>query len=70
MKKHLLFPEHPHILHGGDYNPDQWLETPGIIDDDFRLMELSHCEVFSVGIFSRSQLAGTGGRQVHLRLAG
>ena len=27
------------ILHGGDYNPDQWLETPEIIDRDFELME-------------------------------
>ncbi|MBR4663802.1 MAG: beta-galactosidase [Lentisphaeria bacterium] len=62
MKKHLLFPEHPHILHGGDYNPDQWLETPGIIDDDFRLMELSNCSVFSVGIFSWSQLEPEEGR--------
>ena len=23
------------ILHGGDYNPDQWLENPKIIDRDF-----------------------------------
>ena len=62
MKKHLLFPDHPHILHGGDYNPDQWLETPGIIDDDLRLMELAHCEVFSVGIFSWSQLEPEEGK--------
>ena len=62
MKRHPLFPEHPHILHGGDYNPDQWLETPGIIDDDFRLMELSNCSVFSVGIFSWSQLEPEEGR--------
>ena len=62
MKKHLLFPDHPHILHGGDYNPDQWLETPEIIDDDFRLMELSHCDVFSVGIFSWSQLEPEEGK--------
>ncbi len=62
MKRHLLFPEHPHILHGGDYNPDQWLETPGIIDDDLRLMELAHCDVFSVGIFSWSQLEPEEGR--------
>ena len=21
-----------HVLHGGDYNPDQWLHIPGTID--------------------------------------
>ncbi|MBQ6596421.1 MAG: beta-galactosidase, partial [Lentisphaeria bacterium] len=62
MKNHLLFPDHPHILHGGDYNPDQWIETPGIINDDFRLMELAHCDVFSVGIFSWSQLEPEEGK--------
>ncbi len=45
----------PWILHGGDYNPDQWLGTPEIIDDDFRLMDESACNAFSVGIFSWSQ---------------
>ncbi|MCQ2351993.1 MAG: beta-galactosidase [Victivallaceae bacterium] len=62
MKKQLLFPDYPHILHGGDYNPDQWLDTPEIIDDDFRLMELSHCGVFSVGIFSWTQLEPEEGK--------
>ncbi len=41
-----------HILHGGDYNPEQWLETPKIIDEDFRLMKLAHCNAMTVGIFS------------------
>ena len=44
------------ILHGGDYNPDQWLETPEIIDRDFELMEKSGCNTFSVGIFSWTML--------------
>lgn len=42
----------PHMLHGGDYNPDQWLDYPGIIDEDIRLMPLAHCNVMSVNIFS------------------
>ena len=25
------------ILHGGDYNPDQWLHVPGTVDRDFEL---------------------------------
>lgn len=44
------------ILHGGDYNPDQWLETPEIIDRDFELMEQSGCNTFSIGIFSWTAL--------------
>jgi beta-galactosidase len=42
----------PHFLHGGDYNPDQWLHMPEIIDEDFRLAKLARVNSFSVGIFS------------------
>lgn len=42
----------PHFLHGGDYNPDQWLHMPEIIDEDFRLAKLARINSFSVGIFS------------------
>lgn len=45
-----------HIVHGGDYNPDQWLETPEIIDEDMRLMKLAHINSASVGIFSWAML--------------
>lgn len=41
-----------HMLHGGDYNPEQWKETPEIWDEDMRLMQLAHCNAMSVGIFS------------------
>lgn len=40
------------MLHGGDYNPDQWRDYEGIWDEDFRLMELSKCNAMSIGIFS------------------
>ncbi len=42
----------PHLLHGGDYNPDQWKDTPEIWDEDMRLMQLSGCNAMSIGIFS------------------
>lgn len=42
----------PHMLHGGDYNPDQWKDTPGIWAEDMRLMNLAGCNAMSVGIFS------------------
>ena len=50
------------FLHGGDYNPDQWLRFPEVIDDDFRLMKLAGCNTFSVGIFAWSQLEPEEGR--------
>ena len=51
-----IIPDFPHILHGGDYNPDQWLKIPGTIDRDFQLMDEAHCNAFSVAIFSWAQL--------------
>ncbi len=44
------------MLHGGDYNPDQWLDRPDILADDIKLMQLSHTNTFSVGIFAWSAL--------------
>ncbi|MBR2412996.1 MAG: beta-galactosidase [Clostridia bacterium] len=41
-----------HIVHGGDYNPEQWIRTPEIWDEDMRLMKLAHVNSASVGIFS------------------
>ncbi|WP_341278718.1 beta-galactosidase [Paenibacillus sp. FSL H8-0537] len=41
----------PQMLHGADYNPDQWLKYPHILEEDIRLMKLSHSNVMSVGIF-------------------
>ncbi len=42
------------IAHGGDYNPDQWIDTPEIWDEDIRLMKLSNVNCATVGIFSWS----------------
>ncbi len=52
-------PVHPNVtgmLHGGDYNPDQWLDYPHIIDEDFRLMKLASANTFSVNIFGWSAI--------------
>lgn len=48
----LLIPGYRRILHGGDYNPEQWLATPAVIDEDFRLMPLAGCNTFALGIFA------------------
>lgn len=52
QKRPLLIPGFSRLLHGGDYNPDQWLHMPEIIDEDFRLMKLAGCNTFSIGIFA------------------
>lgn len=40
------------FLFGGDYNPEQWIDRPGILDEDIRLMKKAHVNVVSLGIFS------------------
>jgi len=45
-----------HLVHGGDYNPDQWVRTPEIWDEDMRLMKQAHINSATVGIFSWSML--------------
>lgn len=45
-----------HIIHGADYNPDQWLRTPEIIEEDMRLMNLAHMNSATVGIFAWTML--------------
>jgi beta-galactosidase len=39
----------PAILHGGDYNPEQWPES--VWDDDVRLMQEAHVNVATVPVF-------------------
>lgn len=41
-----------HLLHGGDYNPDQWLDCPEVLEEDIRLMKKAHVNCVSLGIFS------------------
>ncbi|MEK5142658.1 beta-galactosidase [Paenibacillus sp. FSL M7-0134] len=42
----------PRMLHGADYNPEQWQHYPDVLAEDIRLMKLAKCNVMSVGIFS------------------
>ena len=54
--KHPLFPQFPHLLHGADYNPEQWLHDKSVWDADMRLLKLANCNELSVGIFSWAKL--------------
>jgi beta-galactosidase len=47
-----ITPKCPHILHGGDYNPEQWQKTPEIWDEDIRFMKLAGVNTATVGVFS------------------
>lgn len=51
-EKFRLTPKYPHLLHGGDYNPEQWLNRPDILKRDIELMKEAHVNCVSVGIFS------------------
>jgi len=51
-KPQTILSNSSHILHGGDYNPDQWLDHPDILERDLGLMKASGCNTFSIGIFS------------------
>ena len=52
----------PFLGHGGDYNPDQWLDRPDILKEDIRLMKLAGCNLMSVGIFAWAALEPEEGR--------
>ncbi len=57
-----LTPKFPHFLHGGDYNPDQWLDRPDILKRDIELMKEARINCVSVGIFSWAKLEPSEGK--------
>lgn len=62
MNKIYINDDFKHILHGADYNPDQWQDSPDVLKEDMRLMKLAGCNVMSVGIFSWSALEPEEGK--------
>lgn len=50
------------LLHGGDYNPEQWLNYPRVIDNDFILMKEASINTITVGMFSWSSLEPEEGK--------
>lgn len=44
------------MLHGGDYNPEQWRHRPELLDEDALLMRQAGMTAASVGIFSWAAL--------------
>ncbi len=52
MEKKMLFPQIKGLIHGGDYNPDQWLDRPDILKEDIRLMKKAGVNSVTLGVFS------------------
>ncbi|NBJ93906.1 beta-galactosidase [Parablautia muri] len=50
------------LLHGGDYNPEQWLESPEILDKDIAYFKKAKINEVSLGIFSWSVLEPEEGK--------
>lgn len=49
-----LFPQIDGLMHGGDYNPEQWLDRPDILKKDIEMMKKAHVNVVTLGVFSWS----------------
>ena len=54
MNKNKLFPQINGILHGGDYNAEQWLDRPDILAKDIELMKEAGMTSATLGVFSWS----------------
>ena len=39
MEDKILFPKIGGFVHGGDYNPEQWLDRPDILEKDVEMMK-------------------------------
>lgn len=61
MEKQMLFPQVEGFLHGGDYNPEQWLDRPDILAEDIRLMRKARINCVTMGVFSWSVYEPTEG---------
>ena len=61
MNNKIFFPQVNGILHGSDYNPDQWLDRPDILQKDIELMKKAKMTSMSLGIFSWSAYEPTEG---------
>ena len=51
----------PHMLHGCDYNPEQWLNRPDILRQDIEQMKQAHINCVSIGIFAWAALEPSEG---------
>ena len=55
-----------HYLHGGDYNPEQWLDRPDILKKDIEYFKKAHINTVSMGMFSWAVLEPEERRMIRL----
>ena len=56
MKFNSAFSDFDGMIHGCDYNPDQWLDSPEILSEDIRLMKLAGINSATLAIFAWSAI--------------
>lgn len=54
MIRKQLFPQVNGFIHGGDYNPEQWIDYPDILEKDVELMKKAGVNCVTLGVFSWS----------------
>lgn len=52
----MRYDEITDLLHGGDYNVEQWLNKPEVLEEDIRLMKKAGVNVVTLGVFSWASL--------------
>jgi len=50
------------IIHGADYNPEQWLQSPEIIEKDMDFLDEANMNSLTVGVFSWATLEPEEGK--------
>ena len=45
-----------YLMHGGDYNPEQWLDMPEVLETDIVRFREAKINTVTVGIFSWAKL--------------
>ena len=62
MERKYINKNFKHLLHGADYNPEQWLYDKSIWDKDMELLKDANCNELTVGIFSWAELEPEEGK--------
>ncbi len=62
MQNKFFYNKVTQFLHGGDYNPDQWLDYPEVLKEDVRLLKLANCNCVSINIFGWSAIEPEEGK--------
>ena len=52
VQRKILFPKRQEILYGGDYNPEQWLAYPDILEKVIEMMKGAGVNAVTLGVFS------------------